>query len=554
LSLPAWGVCTGHSLVVYQGWKPAPLKLEAGWTGLSYGAGVTSTFQTPDKALGVATGNVNDIVSLGEKGTITLTFAAPIQNRAGWDFAVFENGFSDTFLELAFVEVSSNGTDFVRFENRSLTETAVSEFGGLDPTDVSGLAGKYRIGYGTPFDLSDLALSEAVIDGRLNLSAVTHVRVVDIAGDGTLDDSGANPIYDPYPTQNSAGFDLEAVGIRYTNSGAPNSAPGNPVPGSPLDGAVNVALASTLTLDGTSDADRDDIHLLTRWQMATEATFQAAGTLLDIYSCRHLTSLFIPELILGHSTTYYWRAQVRDGPGAASGWSTVYTFTTTGTSAITTTEFRDWDNDGVEDTDIPSFSTSGADGTNLFIGIRAESNIAAIESIRAYRSADFSAANQTGSPDTFPAGLFGLKLKVVNPDLPATFTVYLSEVLQQGAYWYSYDTSRGWWLNPYAAFNTERTRITVSLHDGPGKPGDNDGARNGYIVFAGGFGSRTSAVPETAPAVSGNAGVGEQGGCLIATVQDEQPGIKAVALAAVMLLALLIAGLPAGSRPDDEKE
>ena len=61
-------------------------------------------------------------------GEITATFnEAPIVNGPGPDFATFENGFSQgwtspfIFAELAYVEVSSNGTDFIRFPTHSLT-------------------------------------------------------------------------------------------------------------------------------------------------------------------------------------------------------------------------------------------------------------------------------------------------------------------------------------------------------------------------------------------------------------------------------------------------
>ena len=44
-------------------------------------------------ALGVAD---NFVVSLGDSGVATLTFASPITNGVGADFAVFENGFLNT--------------------------------------------------------------------------------------------------------------------------------------------------------------------------------------------------------------------------------------------------------------------------------------------------------------------------------------------------------------------------------------------------------------------------------------------------------------------------
>ena len=82
------------------------------------GTDVDATWQTPGKALGPP-GDTYDIVSLGNGGQITMTFAQPITDGAGADFAVFENAFSDTYLELAFVEVSSDGVNFFRFPTPS---------------------------------------------------------------------------------------------------------------------------------------------------------------------------------------------------------------------------------------------------------------------------------------------------------------------------------------------------------------------------------------------------------------------------------------------------
>ncbi len=185
--------------------KDSPL-IQAWATGhenYSAGPGVSTQFGNPAEAYGKAEGLTDAIVSLGDNGQITLTFANPIGNGPGADFAVFENSFSETFLELAFVEVSDGGTSFVRFANDSLTPNAVPFLGAaMDPTNVDGLAGKYRGGYGTPFDLADVGLSR-----------VTHVRLVDIVGDGTAFDTSGDVIYDPYPTSGSAGFDLDAVGV-----------------------------------------------------------------------------------------------------------------------------------------------------------------------------------------------------------------------------------------------------------------------------------------------------------------------------------------------------
>jgi hypothetical protein len=188
---------------------PAIVAWATGYQDYVIGTDLDATWQTPDKALGPAVGDSFDIVSLGRGGRITLTFANPITDGAGFDFAVFENGFIDTFLELAYVEVSSNGTDFFRFANDSLTPDPVGGFGSLDPTNINGLAGKYRQGFGTPFDLAELAGASPLLD----VASVGYVRIVDIVGDGTYLDSSGDVIYDLYPTTGSAGFDLEAIAV-----------------------------------------------------------------------------------------------------------------------------------------------------------------------------------------------------------------------------------------------------------------------------------------------------------------------------------------------------
>lgn len=160
-------------------------------------------------------GNPFPVVCLGDGGTATLTFASPIADIPGPDFAVFENAFSATFLELAHVEVSSDGVSFFRFPSVSLTQTAtqISGYGTLNATNLHNLAGKAPGGSGTPFDLDQLRHHRPLLD----IHRVTHVRVIDAVGSlsaahRTLDSLG-NPINDPYPTDHEfGGFDLDAVG------------------------------------------------------------------------------------------------------------------------------------------------------------------------------------------------------------------------------------------------------------------------------------------------------------------------------------------------------
>lgn len=178
-----------------------------------------ASFGVEGNALGAAnatTGNGTPVVSLGDGGQITVSFAHAITDGPGADFAVFENGVTDTFLELAFVEVSSNGTDFFRFNSVSLTQTdtQIGSFGALDATNLSNLAGKYRAGFGTPFDLAELS----GISPLLDISHVRYVRIIDVVGSidpafATYDSLG-NKVNDLWPTAfASGGFDLDAVGV-----------------------------------------------------------------------------------------------------------------------------------------------------------------------------------------------------------------------------------------------------------------------------------------------------------------------------------------------------
>ncbi|WOO39938.1 hypothetical protein [Rubellicoccus peritrichatus] len=181
---------------------------------ITYGEAVDEVWRTPEKALGQAEGTAFEIVSLGRGGEIVLSFPNGISNGPGWDFVIFENSFDGLFLELGTVWVSTDGIRYRQFPNASLTAASVPAFGQVDATDLNNLAGKYIAGYGTPFDLADLQSLEGWSSNGLDLANIRYVRIVDVIGDGSQLDSDGRPIYDPYPTSGSAGFDLDAIGIR----------------------------------------------------------------------------------------------------------------------------------------------------------------------------------------------------------------------------------------------------------------------------------------------------------------------------------------------------
>ena len=208
-------------------------------TVASYTAGtnVDPVWQDATKGLGAAEGTSFNIVCLGRGGEITLEFQQPIIDGTGADFAVFENSFSNQFLELAWVEVSSDGIHFLRFPNFSQTPSPVGGFGTIDAKKIHGFAGKYRAGYGTPFDLAEIRAAHAasLLDSSLfpysysadllanfdevDFDNIRYIRLIDVVGDGSqysalrFTENQGFIIYDPYPTTGSAGFDLDAVAV-----------------------------------------------------------------------------------------------------------------------------------------------------------------------------------------------------------------------------------------------------------------------------------------------------------------------------------------------------
>ena len=189
-------------------------------------AGVAGAGYPAENAIGVPDGTYG-VTCLGDGGWATVTFASPICNQPGPDFAVFENGFksgTQWFLEIAFVEVSSDGENFFRFPAITAVqyETQIGGFGTMNPAYIHNFAGKYGAFYGTPFDLDDVE-DNALLDKN----NITHVRVVDVIGNIDPEyctyDSQGHPVNDPWPTPfASSGFDLDAVGVIHDVEHFPN--------------------------------------------------------------------------------------------------------------------------------------------------------------------------------------------------------------------------------------------------------------------------------------------------------------------------------------------
>lgn len=192
--------------------------VQRGWLNIKQkGLGFTSS---GDSSLAIGFFD-HAVVSLGDSGVATLSFPSQIMNGVGADFVVFENGFinpnnpEEAFLELAFVEVSSDSVHFTRFPARSLTQIDTQIAGSgvyMNARLLNNLAGKYASGFGVPFDLEELNGTP-----NLDVNHITQVRIVDVVGAideyGCKDDS-SHLINDPYPTDfPTGGFDLDAVGV-----------------------------------------------------------------------------------------------------------------------------------------------------------------------------------------------------------------------------------------------------------------------------------------------------------------------------------------------------
>jgi hypothetical protein len=211
----------GHPVSAIDRWAVSVLALSRGPIDVAHPELGNASAGLPSYALGAATGNSADTVSLGDGGAISVRLAPPLRDMPGDDLAVYENGFfavDGLFGELAFVEVSTNGVDFARFPARALAPAPIPAFGTIDPDLYANLAGDQPANSGAGFDLAELRSHPLALSGVLRLSRVRYVRVVDAIGNGSTTDSQGAPVYDPYATPfATGGFDLDAVGALHPN-------------------------------------------------------------------------------------------------------------------------------------------------------------------------------------------------------------------------------------------------------------------------------------------------------------------------------------------------
>lgn len=222
----------GSDAISYQ--DPRFVEWASGYQNYIQGSPINNAFTDPTQTLGPAKGTITGVTELGDGGQITLTFDKPIvASQSGPDFAVFGNAFASTYLKLAYVDVSQDDVHWSRMPNSSLTPGPVGTFpNNMDASNILGLAGKYIVGYGTPFSLSEVGLERA-----------SYVRLVDVVGDGTNLDSAGNPIYDPFP--NDFGFNAGGVGV-FSDASAVSAVPEPRSVVLMLIGGASIAIGSML--------------------------------------------------------------------------------------------------------------------------------------------------------------------------------------------------------------------------------------------------------------------------------------------------------------------
>lgn len=243
----------------------------------------------PSNAL---TGPDGTVHSLGIGGHLTLGFDVVITNGPGADLIVAENPFRslsapwETFAELCFVEVSSDGTHFARIPSRytgpqrhpgPFAMLHTGWFGGLpgagpvelaaaDPQDV------VRAG-GDAIDLADLANHPLVLAGQVDLAAITQVRLVDVVS-GVDRDAQGTPIFDT----GGGSADLDGVTVvQHTAAQDPR--------GPRVDLTIPANGDFTLTIadpDGIADLDVTSLGLALWGVVVDPATLFQIGTVTHV--------------------------------------------------------------------------------------------------------------------------------------------------------------------------------------------------------------------------------------------------------------------------------
>lgn len=206
------------------------------------------------------------VVSLGVQGHLVLGShpGEALCDSGGADLIVFENAFpaagGGTFAELVRVGVSTNGIDYAFFPTRCTVPGPVEAYEGIDPAQVDGFAGVGEVranvasntidpfdpaaAGGDAFDLADLSDDPLVTSSVVDLGRIYYLKLLDVLGDGSEQDTAGRPVYDPTgmmdpPYSQPTSADIDAVSVIH---GLPAAIGGD----ANRDGWVNILDLGTL--------------------------------------------------------------------------------------------------------------------------------------------------------------------------------------------------------------------------------------------------------------------------------------------------------------------
>ncbi len=331
-----------------------------------------------------------------------------------------------------------------------------------------------------------------------------------------------------------------------------NQAPDQPTLLIPGHTETDVEPTPLLEIAGFSDPDVDDGHAATRWQIATDSSFE--NLILDITSDadstnHYLVSFRVPQGSLSGQELYYWRVMVKDDRTTNALWSTwsqVFRFTTTdpvqadgngnGVPDDLEPETSDLDADGQNDNDQPLMRVLTTNNEGHQVGIKA---LDGIDLINYFAPIDPNNVPDTPGPENFPYGLLNLNLQLTSIGGTARIEIYLPEPPDTQYRWFKYDPVNGWYEYPVFI---EGGKYILEITDGGF--GDADGIANGIIVDPIGM---SSAGIETSNVVNDSFSVGSNGsgggGCFILATSRGDVAIHRLAIHLSWIILIVSAAL-----------
>jgi len=412
--------------------------------------------------------------------------------------------------EYEFTNVTEEHTISASFAANMFTITATAgSNGSISPGTVSipqGSGKTYEIAANNGYEIANV-----FVDNR-SVGAVTYYTFNDVAANHTIAasfkaitvsaPSDQGPSGSPGATPTSGSSELpDPTGVTINNNDdivTPavtsaqefvNQAPDRPGLLIPGDGAQDVSVTPLLEIDGFADPDTDDDHGATRWQIATDESFEQL--ILDVVVDRtrtnnYLLSFLVPDGTLCGKQDYYWRASVqdaRDGDPKWSNWSEPFTFITAakdqadvngnGVADDVEPGISDLDNNGQNDNDQPLMRVYKSRKGQSLIGINA---VEGVSQINCFTSIEPESIPDEPRPKLkYGLMVFNVALKQVGGT--ARFELYLPEKPNTWAKWYKYDPINGWYEFPV---DSDGDKYYLEITDGG--DGDADGVANGIIV------------------------------------------------------------------------